>query len=106
MADDAADQVLRFDADSDLERGGADFVDRRFQRDQVADKDGLEKAHAVNPSGYHRSAHVPDRGDASGSVDQLHDRAAVHVSLRIRVAGQHELAHEDLGVAHVANRTI
>jgi hypothetical protein len=50
----------------------------------------LLEGHRIDRDGHARLLRVPHRDDRACFVDHLHDHAAVHVTERVGVLGQHQ----------------
>lgn len=92
----SAADVLGLDADADFHRGAAGIVDRGEEGDEFADMDRLAKHHLVD-----RQRHGIVLGEARGAgigdpVEQVQQRAAMHLAGKIRHVRRHQHDHVEL----------
>ena len=64
---------------------------------------GMEECHLIDGSGNDGTAGVPQSGDSSAKIDQMHNVATEHVAEQIRIAGQAEFGVFRLGLANCAD---
>ena len=92
----AVKHVLGVDGYLGLDAGAPRPGDACAQDDQVAHIDRVLEGHRVHDHGHHRPSGMADRAGAASRVGQFHQRAAVHIPARIRVAWQHHLRERDI----------
>lgn len=106
MFDFAGVQVFDEDFDSDFHGSAEHPIDAGFERDELADMDGVKERHAVDGRGDDGAARVTSGGERSGEVDEGHDFPAEEGAEDIGVVGKSELAHFRGGFADRAARLI
>ena len=97
-ADRPGERVLGLDPDPALHRGPADVVHACLEDDHLADVDGLEERHLVDPDGEGHAPGMLDRGQGGGRVHEAHDRAPVDVPGDVRVGHLHHLGEGHLRI--------
>ena len=106
VSDLAGLEVFDEDLDADLHRSAEDSIDARFEGDELADVDGMEKRHPVDGSGDDGAARMAGGGEGGGEVDERHNFSAEEGAEDIGVVGKSELAHFGSRFADRAARLI
>ena len=93
--------VLGHHLDADFHRGGAGVVHAGEEGHQLAHVDGLAEHHLVHRQRDHVAPAVPARARIRHLVEQLQDRAAVHVAREVGHVRRHQHRHGQLVVRQV-----